>query len=76
MAMSENITLVTGRMGSWVESEIVGVECPFCKEWSHFMLPRCPNKDCDAILRGLQRRRPALIGVVVKMPRPAVACNV
>ena len=55
--------LVERKTGTWVESEseVVGVECPFCGTWAHLAGPMCENPNCGAHLRGVKHTRPNLI---------------
>ena len=48
--------IAAGKRGHWNESEISGVECPFCGEWSALPRPICKNGNCKAELSGINYR--------------------
>ena len=59
-----NLPVLTERKkGVWVESqtEAVGVECPFCRTWSHIAGPKCLNNRCGAELHGVKHTRPSML---------------
>ena len=66
--MSENDRagkmIVIEKRGHWNESEVNGVECSICGEWSPLPFGACTNERCGAKLEGIKyinwpRRKPA-----------------
>lgn len=55
--MKERVLYVEKR-GNWIEDEIVGVVCPFCRSWARINYHECPT--CHARLSGVRYKTPWL----------------